>query len=66
MKCKFCGFDSEEDSLYAEGAPCGYHGCLTFTCCQEAWMEHMRGAHPESIVDGKVVPSDEDATVPLS
>ena len=47
MKCKFCGFDSEESSLAAEGAPCGVNGCHEFTCCQESWKEHCKISHPE-------------------
>ena len=59
-KCKYCGFDSENDSIYAEGAPCGvpykvhYNGygddeicCKVFTCCQDTWKEHCKKAHKE-------------------
>lgn len=32
------------------GAPCGYNdrgygGCSIFTCCHEAWEDHMRDYH---------------------
>lgn len=46
VKCKDCGFDSEEDSLFAEGAPCGVDGCHTYTCCTETWIEHCKKTHP--------------------
>ena len=46
-KCKFCGFDSEADSIYAEGAPCGVDGCLVFTCCELSWQEHCKISHPK-------------------
>jgi hypothetical protein len=46
-KCKYCGFDSEEEFLVAEGAPCGYNGCYTLTCCHEAWKEHCKITHSE-------------------
>ncbi len=45
MKCKHCGFDPEWDSLQAEGAPCGVDGCHVFTCCMDAWREHIKKAH---------------------
>lgn len=45
MKCKYCGFDSECDSLQSEGSPCGYKGCITYSCCAEHWKEHMLKSH---------------------
>ena len=54
-KCKYCGFDPEEESLYAIGAPCGYKGCLTFSCCMDAWREHVKKAHPEYNPDEEVL-----------
>lgn len=44
-KCKHCGFDPMEGSLYAEGAPCGIDGCLVFTCCMKSWDEHVKKHH---------------------
>lgn len=44
-RCKYCGFDSRGDSIYAEGAPCGVNGCLVFTCCMDTWAEHCKKAH---------------------
>ena len=43
--CKFCGFDSEADSLVAEGAPCGVDGCPILMCCYEKWKEHKKLYH---------------------
>lgn len=52
MKCESCGFDPKWDSLSAEGAPCGVDRCTVFTCCQVAWREHIKKAHPTYDVDG--------------
>ena len=46
-RCKHCGFSSEDEFLSMIGAPCGYDGCPVFTCCIEAWKEHMKEVHPE-------------------
>ena len=59
-KCPYCGFDTMEGSLRIEGVPCGVPSydkeskkpipntsCSTFTCCQKAWNEHCKKAHPE-------------------
>lgn len=46
-KCPHCGFDSESDSLVAEGSPCGVDGCITFNCCTKTWEKHCKEAHPE-------------------
>jgi hypothetical protein len=46
-KCKYCGFDSEEDSIVAEGAPCGTDGCMVYTCCEKTWKQHCKKMHPE-------------------
>lgn len=43
--CKFCGFDSEADSLVAEGAPCGIDGCSMLICCHEQWLIHKNTHH---------------------
>lgn len=43
--CEFCGFDSEADSLVAEGAPCGIDGCPVFHCCYKAWLKHAKKFH---------------------
>ena len=43
--CKYCGFDSSEESIHAEGAPCGVDGCLVFSCCNGSWKDHCRIAH---------------------
>ena len=45
MKCKHCGFDTQEESIRLMGAPCGYNGCMTFLCCMDAYKEHMNEYH---------------------
>lgn len=45
MKCKYCGFDSDEESVRVVGAPCGIDECPTFTCCMEAWKKHKELCH---------------------
>ena len=45
--CEYCGFDSDVDSVRAEGAPCGIDGCPIFTCCMKKWEEHKELCHKE-------------------
>lgn len=47
LSCKYCGFNPRDGSLHIEGAPCGYKGCTIFTCCYDAWKEHMEEYHKE-------------------
>ena len=49
MKCEYCGFNSSEESIRIEGAPCGYKGCLVFTCCMKSWKKHMLVYHKVDI-----------------
>jgi hypothetical protein len=44
-KCKNCNFDSDVDSIVAEGSPCGVDGCLVYTCCNKTWKEHCKKMH---------------------
>jgi len=43
--CEFCGFDSEVDSLVAEGVPCGIANCYVRTCCIKSWEKHKKECH---------------------
>lgn len=49
MKCKYCGYDSDYESIKMVGAPCGFNGCMIFTCCQESWKTHMKDYHKDQI-----------------
>lgn len=43
--CEYCGFDSDADSMIAEGASCGVNGCLILSCCHEQWIKHAKKYH---------------------
>jgi hypothetical protein len=45
--CSNCHFDPESDSIYAEGAPCGVDGCMSYTCCDKTWKAHCKRVHKE-------------------
>jgi hypothetical protein len=42
--CKYCGTIWYE--LHSEGAPCGIDDCMTFTCCDKAFEDHIAECHP--------------------
>lgn len=43
--CKYCGFDSDKESMVAEGVPCGIANCYIKTCCIKAWEDHKKLYH---------------------
>ena len=47
MICKHCGFDADEESVRAEGSPCGVDNCWAYHCCRDAWIEHVFEEHNE-------------------
>jgi len=42
--CPYCHIMWFE--LTSEGAPCGIDNCMIFTCCDQAWKDHIAKCHP--------------------
>lgn len=45
MKCKYCGFNSEEEFISMIGAPCGFNGCTAILCCMDSYYDHVKSYH---------------------